>query len=277
MAVTTSQQIAEYFQQFQNVEVTFNSEVTRAIDLNTTQVFLKCLGRQWPCIVYSSSLAEAKVIVNTGGEFNETVRKANNLVSLRYSFLQRDKSGPLAFFVAARIGGFAPYGTQRPDLSFVTLTYTQRPPDDLIVILGQLLEANINSTRRREERITMTADNAARVGLRAKETIVEIAGVPRHCIIRDISFSGAKVIVLGIAKLLVDKPALLHLELEDPSEKLRIPGTVIRFEAVEGRSDIAAFAIRFDDQRVPMRYKLRITGYLKSTRKKSGGCDAATG
>ncbi len=277
MPVTTSQQIAGYYAQFQNVEVTFNKEVTRATNLNTKQVFIKCLGYQWPCIIYSTSLSEAKVIVKTGGSFNETVRKANNLVSLRYCFVQRDKGDPLAFFVSARISGYTPYDKQRKDLSFVTLSYTQRPPDDLIEIIGQLLEAGVNSRKRSEERVTMTADTTARLGLRAKETTIEIAGVPRRCIVRDVSFSGAKVIVLGIARYLVDKPALLHLDLVEPQEKLQIPGTVVRFEPVEGRSDIAAFALRFDDDKVPIAYKMRLSNLLKTIKNKhkSGGSHAA--
>ncbi len=277
MPVTTSQQIAGYYAQFQNVEVTFNKEVTRATNLNTKQVFIKCLGYQWPCIIYSTSLSEAKVIVKTGGSFNETVRKANNLVSLRYCFVQRDKGDPLAFFVSARISGYTPYDKQRKDLSFVTLSYTQRPPDDLIEIIGQLLEAGVNSRKRSEERVTITADTTARLGLRAKETTIEIAGVPRRCIVRDVSFSGAKVIVLGIARYLVDKPALLHLDLVEPQEKLQIPGTVVRFEPVEGRSDIAAFALRFDDDKVPIAYKMRLSNLLKTIKNKhkSGGSHAA--
>ncbi|TVR30773.1 MAG: PilZ domain-containing protein [Spirochaetaceae bacterium] len=277
MPVTTSQQIAGYYAQFQNVEVTFNKEVTQATNLNTKQVFIKCLGYQWPCIIYSTSLSEAKVIVKTGGSFNESVRKANNLVSLRYCFAKRDKGDPLAFFVAARISGYTPYDKQRKDLSFVTLSYTQRPPDDLIEIIGQLLEAGVNSRKRSEERVTMTADTTARFGLRAKETTIEIAGVPRRCIVRDVSFSGAKVIVLGIARYLVDKPALLHLDLVEPQEKLQIPGTVVRFEPVEGRSDIAAFALRFDDDKVPIAYKMRLSTLLKTikSKHKSGESNAA--
>ncbi len=268
MPVTTSQQIAHYYEQFQNVEVTFNKEVIKATLLNPKGVFLKCLGYQWPCILYSTSFTGAKVVVSTRGSFNEVVRKANNLVSLRFSFLQGEKADPLSFFVSARVAGYSPYGKNRPDVFFVTLNYTQRPPDDLIEIVGQLLEANSNAKRRREERIVLTADSAPKLGIRAKEAQIEIGGVPRRCIIRDLSFSGAKVIVLGIAKMLVDKEAVLHLQLVEPQETIRIAGKVVRFEPVEGRSDISAFAMQFNDDTLPMKYKLRINNYLKSQKKK---------
>lgn len=268
MPVTTSQQIAHYYEQFQDVEVTFNKEVIKATLLNPKGVFLKCLGHQWPCIVYSTSFAEAKVIVSTRGSFNDLVRKANNLVSLRFSFHQGEKADPLSFFVSAKLVGYAPYGQNRPDIAFVSLTYTQRPPDDLIEIVGQLLDANSNAKRRREERIVLTVDSARKLGIRHKEAQVEIAGVPRRCIVRDLSFSGAKVIVLGIAKMLLDKDAVLQLQLTEPPESIKIPGKVIRLEPVEGRSDISAFAMHFDEDAVPVKYKLRINNYLRTQKKK---------
>ena len=272
MPVTTSQQIARYYDQFQKTEVTFTKEVIRAILLNPKQVYLKCLGYQWPCIIYATSMSEARVIVNMQKSLKESLQKANNLVSLRFCFVQRDKTDPLSFFVSAKISGFTPYGKDKPDLFFLTLSYTQRPPDDLIEVLGQMLEANLNSSKRKTDRIVVTADSAKRLGLRAKETQIIIDGVPRRAIIRDLSFSGAKVIILGIAKFLVDKDAVLRVDLLDPPESIDITGKVVRYEPVEGRPDIAAFAVLFDEAQVPMKYKLRINNYLKYVKlKKTAG------
>ncbi|WP_455382862.1 PilZN3 domain-containing protein [Salinispira pacifica] len=269
MSITTSQQIARYYDQFSTVDVTFTKEVIRATLLYPKQVFLKCLGYQWPCIVYASSMVGARVVVNRQGSFNETVRKANNLVSLRFSFLQRDKADPLTFFVAAKITGYTPYGPQKPDLTFLSLQYTQRPPDGLIEILGELLEANVNSTKRKEERVVVTIDSMRKIGIKSKETTVLIQGVPRRGIIRDLSFSGAKVVIFGIAQFIVNREATLKLELEEPDDVLELPGKVVRFEPVEGRNDIAAFAIQFAEDRIPMKYKLRINNYLKTFRVKA--------
>jgi hypothetical protein len=268
MSITTSQQIARYYEQFSDIDVTFTKEVIKATLLYPKQVFLKCLGYQWPCIVYSSSMVGARVVVNLHSSFHETVRKAKSLVSLRFSFLQRDKADPVTFFVAAKITGYTPYGPQKPDLTFVTLQYTQRPPDGLIEILGELLEANVNSQKRKEDRVFLTVDSMRKLGFRGKDTTVMVQGVPRRCILRDLSFSGAKVVIFGIAQFIMNRDAILKLELDDPPETLDIPGRIVRFEAVEGRTDIAAFAIQFAEDKVPMQYKLRINNYLKTFRVK---------
>lgn len=263
MAVTTSQQISRYYNQFQNAEVTFTKEVIKATMLYPKQVYLKCLGYQWPCILYSSSMSGAKVLASVRSSLKDALQQSKNVVSLRFSFLQQDKADPLTFFVAARVVGQTPYGSANPELSFVQLQFTQRPPDDLIEILGSLLEAGINAQRRREERIIMNPDSVKKLGLVPKGTQLLVANVPRKCILRDLSFSGAKVIIHGVAQFLLNKPALLHVEFDDPSETIEIVGKIIRFEPVQGRTDIAAFALLFHEGNTPIAYKMRINAYLR--------------
>ncbi|MFO7781843.1 MAG: PilZ domain-containing protein [Spirochaetia bacterium] len=266
MAISTSQQIARYYQQYSDVDVTFTKDVIKATLLHPKQVFLKCTGYQWPIVVYSASMTGAKIIANMKTSLSEAVKKSNNMVSLRLSFLQRDKADPLSFFVGARIAGYTPYGKEKPELYFLTLTYTQRPPDDLIEILGRLIDANTSSARRKEERIPVTADSARAMGLNHKDAMVYIDGVPRRCIVRDVSFGGAKVVILGVAKFLVNKQANLRLTLTETDEEVDVPATVVRFEAVEGRSDIAALALQFDTETIPMKYKLMISVFLNSSK-----------
>lgn len=275
MPVTTSQQISRYYQQYHAIEVTFTKEVIKATHLYSKQVYIKCLGYHWPCIVYSSSMSGAKVIVNITSSLRDALKKSNNMISLRFSFLQPDKTDALAFFVSSKIAGSSPYGEKNPELSFATINFTQRPPDDLIEILGELLDANVNSRKRSEERIMVTSDSLRKLGLGTKGALLTIEQVPRKCIIRDLSFSGAKVIIVGLAKFLVNRSAVLRLQLADDEGHIELVGTVVRFEAVEGRTDIAAFAIQFDEDKIPISYKLKINAFLRTIKAKpTRGADA---
>ncbi|MDA3950795.1 MAG: PilZ domain-containing protein [Spirochaeta sp.] len=280
MAVTTSQQISRYYNEFQNVDVTFTKEIIRALLLNTKQVFLKSLGYQWPCIIYSSSMTGAKIITTMQPSLKETLQKSKNSVSLRYSFIQREKSDPLAFFVSAKIAGISPYGDTAKGLSFLNLVFTQRPPDDLIERLGNILEANIASQRRSEERIIVTPDSAKKIGLASKGAHIVVDNVPRKALLRDISFSGTKIIMPGIPKFLVNKTASISIDFEDPAETLYLVGTIVRYESVEGRSDIAAFAVKYAEESIPMAYKMRLSNYLrtiKTTQKAPTPTDSGSG
>ena len=266
MAITTSQQISKYYETFKTIDVTFTKEVIKTTALQPQQVCLKCVGEQWPCVIYSTSFVGAKILASAKGSLSERIKSANNMVSLRFSFKFTDKSDPLAFFVSGKVAGFSPYAQSNGDLQFITIQYTQRPPDDLIEILGRLLEANVNSSRRRDERILLTADAMRRINLLSKNSFVFIQGVPRKCILRDISFSGAKTILVGLAKFLVGRECLLRMDFDDPREALDIKGKIVRYEDVEGRKDLAAIAIQFDSQQVPMNYKLHVNDYVNQVR-----------
>jgi hypothetical protein len=108
------------------------------------------------------------------------------------------------------------------------------------------------------------------IGLLSKNSVIFVQGVPRKCIIRDLSFFGAKIIIVGLARFLVKKECLLRLELEEPREILDIKGTIVRNEDVEGRKDLAAVAIHFDEAAVPLSYKMHINDYLGQTRQGQG-------
>jgi hypothetical protein len=262
MSITTSQQIAKWYELYKTIDVTLTKEIIKTTGFEPRRVYLKCVGEQWPCVVYSTSFVGAKIVASSKPILIDKIKRANNIVSLRFSFRIEEKSDPVAFFVTARVTGFAPYTQSAGDLQFMTLEYTQRPPDDLIDIMGKLLEANINSTRRREERILLTPDSMRRINLLTKNAVVFVQGVPRKCIVRDLSFSGAKIIIVGLAKFLVEKECLLRLEMDEPREFLDIKGAIVRHEDVEGRKDLAAMAIHFDESIVPMSYKLHINDYL---------------
>lgn len=262
MAINTSQQISRYYNAYSDREITFTKEVIRATRLYTKQVHLKCLGYQWPCIIYSSSMQQAKIIVNMTDSLKAALSKSKSIVSLRFSFLQSDKVDPVSFFVSARITGFTPYSKEQKNLSFLSLGFSQRPPDGLIEVLGSLLEAHQNSANRSEERIQVNEQTAATLGFRMKGVQLFVQGVPRKCILRDVSFGGAKVIIMGVPKFLLNKESVLRIPSTEGNETIDVPGAVIRFEPVEGRSDIAAFAMQFDKDRVPVSYKLRLSEYM---------------
>ncbi|MFO7850035.1 MAG: PilZ domain-containing protein [Spirochaetia bacterium] len=267
MPILTNQQISNYYEQYKDVEVTFTKEVIRATGLLTKMIYLKGLGYQWPCIIYSCSMSGAKVIASITPEVYEQIREANNLVSLRFAFEDADKSDPVLFFVSAKVNGYNPYDKEKPNLNFVSLEFTKRPANDLIAILGQILDAATNSKKRSEERITLDVQTVKKLGLKNKGAKLFVQQVPRNCIVRDVSFSGAKVIIAGVAKFLIDKEVTLQLETVN-NNVFSIKGESVRYEAVEGRKDLAAIAVKYHEDKVPMEYKMLINDYLKQLKKK---------
>ncbi|MDR2759086.1 MAG: pilus assembly protein PilZ [Spirochaetaceae bacterium] len=272
MGILNSQRITEYYERYKSIEVTFTKEIIQVTGLIAQQVYLKCIGDFWPCVLFSSSFQGAKVVANIKSGLLEKLRQANNSASLRLCFKNADSNSPVTFFVSTRSQGYAPYGGSK-DVAVFTLQFTQRPPDDLIEIMGRLLDANINSKKRREERIPITTDSVRKLRLISKETISFIQGVPRRCILRDLSFSGAKLIMMGVAKFLVDKESALRIDFDDPQESYLMRGKFIRSEIVEGRKDLLAPVMLFDETLVPMGYKIRLNDFLSQIRVDNRGGD----
>jgi hypothetical protein len=272
MGIITSQKITDYYERYKSIEVTFTKEILQVTGMITQQVYLKCVSDFWPCVVFSSSFQGAKVVVNIKSGIIEKLQQANNSASLRFCFKTPDADAPVTFFVSARSMGYAPYGDSK-DVAIFTLQFTQRPPDDLIEIMGRLLDANVNSSRRREERIVLGSDSIRRLKLLSKETATFIQGVPRRCILRDISFSGAKVIMMGVAKFLVDRDSALRIDFDDPRESFLIKGKFINSESVEGRKELLALSMSFNEAMVPMGYKIRLNEYLSQVRADNRGGD----
>ena len=262
MGVITSQKITTFYEKYKAIDVTFSREIIQVTGLVTQQVYLKAGSDFWPCVIYSGSFQGAKVAANTQSGLINKLQATNNSISLRFCFKTPDRDAPVTFFVSARVAGYAPYGGSK-DVALFNLQYTQRPPDDLIEIIGRVLDANVSSAKRKEERIILIPDTIRKLKIIAKEAAVFIQGVPRRCMFRDISFSGAKIIMVGVAKFLVNREAALRVDFDDPRESFLIKGTFVRSEAVEGRKDLIALAIEFTGP-VPMGYKVRLNEYFGS-------------
>jgi len=265
MGVLLSQKISTYYERFKDIDVTFTKDMIQLTGLITQQIHLKCGNDFWPCVVYTASFSGAKVVANVKTGLIAKLQSTNNFVNLRLCFRAPGETNTVTFFVAARVIATAPYGNSQ-DVNMFTIQFSNRPPDDFIEIMGRILDANVNSAKRKEERIPLTPDNLRRLNIMSTETVVFIEDVPRRCILRDISFSGSKVIMLGVPKFLLDKQGALRLDFNDPRVSYTIKGKFVRAEAVEGKKEMVALGINFDEASVPMGFKIRLNDMLTTIR-----------
>jgi hypothetical protein len=264
MAILTSQKIKDLYNRYRGINVTFSKEVIAVTGLEARQVHIKCVSNFYPCIVYSSSFEQAKVVLSTKSDIFEKLSQANNALSLRYCFKHYSTGEQVTFFIQARSIGYTPYNDS-PDMALFNLQYSQQPPDDFIEIIGRVLDANMNATRRKEERIALTPEIIRKLELLTKDAIVFIEGVPRRCILRDLSFSGAKIVMVGVIKFLEGKNVGLRLDFDDPRESFNVKGRFVHAEPIEGRKDLVAIGIIFQDP-IPMGYKARLSDYLNTVK-----------
>jgi tRNA-binding EMAP/Myf-like protein len=268
MSVITRQTIATYYDKYQNVEIMFSKEVTQNLHLVPRQIYIKCGGDQWPCIINSTSFSLARIIIGTrGGAFKTITKKENENenVSIRFCFAPPD-SDIVSFFVNAHVAEVSKFDGN-PELAIITLIFTQRPPDSLIESIGSIHAARKDADRRSEERIILTEEIRRKLQLDISKTTLSIEKVPRKYILRDISFSGAKVIIVGLAKFLIDKEVILNFAFEDPSVIIQVIGKIVNVESIENRKELLVISIHFDDDKLSLAYKIRLSNYFSTIRK----------
>jgi len=265
MGVLLSQKISVYYDRFKDIEVTYTKEIIQVTGLLTQQVHLKCGNDFWPCVVYTSSFEGAKVVANVKTGLLGKLHGTNNFVNLRFCFKPTGESNTVTFFVAGRVLSSAPYGNSQ-DINLFNIQFTNRPPDDFIEIMGRVLDATVNSSKRKDDRIQITAENVRKLNLFSSESTVFIENVPRRCILRDLSFSGSKIIMMGVAKFLLEKDVILRLDFSDPRESFAIRGKFIRAENVEGKKEMIALGLNFNEATTPMGFKMRINDFLTAIR-----------
>lgn len=266
MGVSTSHQITRYYDYFRDKEIIFTKANLQALKIDPRQIYIKCSGGQWPCIINSTSLQAAKIIIGTAsGAFALIAKKKDLSVSLRFCFM--DPNGdPVHFFVTCTIGDISKYQGS-DELAIVTLNFTQRPPDDLIILIGEFVEVNENYFKRKEERISIDQNSIRKLGLEKEETVISIDNVPRRCILKDLSFGGARVMLVGIPKFLQEKKASLKIVFIDSGETVSISGIIKMADFLPGRKDIAVVHITFDDDYVPLPYKVHINNFITTYKK----------
>jgi hypothetical protein len=265
MSILNTQKIEAYYNTFKGIDITFTKDMIQVTGLITEQVHLKCGSDFWPCVFFSTSFQGAKIVANVKSGLVDKLQKANNSVSLRYCFKNPEDGTPLTFFIAGRVIGLAPYKNSE-DVSLLSVQFTQRPPDDLIEIVGRVFDANVNSSKRKADRIVITTEAQRKLKLLSKETVAYIQKVPRRCILREVAFSNAKVIMVGVAKFIVDKETALRLDFDDPRESFLIKGKFVHSEEVEGKQEMVALAMDYDEHSIPTGYKIRINECLNTVR-----------
>jgi len=262
----SSQLISRYYDIYRDKEITFTKETLHYLRIDPRQIYIKCAGGQWPCIINSTSFQFVKIILGVGsGAITQIKKNPNMPVQVRYCFIQEDNT-PLSFFVNGHVTNIEPFkGTN--ELVLLTVSFTQQPPDDLILRMGQFIDTNENFLNRRDERIIINKEIVRRLNLEKEETIISISGVPRRCILRDLSFGGCKVMCMGVPKFLMDKDSDLKLTFIEPQISFNIPGIVKNAESLEGRKDICIVSIAFNPEQVPMQFKVLINQFLTNNKK----------
>ena len=259
----TAHHLVRLYEEFGETEVTFNAQVIIESGLITSDVRLTIGSHHLPCVLYACSMRGARVIAEISQDTNDLLAHSNSTATLRLGFRQSDEKSPVSFIVPCKVESLSEYNAKKPQVRFATLDFTQKPSDALVGILGSLLEIKANALRRRDQRIVLTPDNMKKIGLLSRESCVAIDGASRRCLLRDLSFGGAKVLLSMFG--LPEGPRRVHLKLQkcEIQDDTVLDGSIVRVEDVEGHDDLVALSIQYSTD-PPISYKQKINSVFTS-------------
>ena len=267
MSINTFYNISNYYDYYRDESVVFTNSNINALKLDPKKVVLKINRIICPCIINTTSMLQATVLVPSKSSILNIIKKNDNhLVNLKYSFLDSNDKD-VEFFVNCSLESIEEY-EHAPSFYKLSLTYTKRPSNELILRLGRFLEINKNYKAFNTDMIDITINALSILGIQKAESMVLIFGVPRKCIIKSLSFSSAIIVAVGVPKYLIDKTSDLTISFIDTFEELTVKGVVSHAEFIEGRKDICKIEIVFNKNTIPISYKAHLNTYFMNYKKK---------
>ncbi|MBN1698431.1 MAG: hypothetical protein JW881_13030 [Spirochaetales bacterium] len=267
------QQLLEYYNNYKDQYIVFNTNVIENLSLLAQKTTLKCVNDNFPCILYITSMIDAKILIQISTAFFEQLKKANSKVSLRLSFRHPDTSKEITFYIHAKVTTYNKYQGNKPDLFFFTLSFLTKPPDDFIDIIGRYINKQTEKEKRIYERIVVRDKNQARMGIQSIEAFLFLDGNAKKCILTEISIFSAKIVIHGTPTEYYNKRIILLMKIDALKEMGEMVGVVERSEEVSKEKGLISLIINFDQDAIPPRYKMWIgecIEIVKLNRKPSG-------
>lgn len=249
-----------YYQMYSDREILFNKNIQESIFLEPQKVFLKIGEDGWNCILYTCSMKNAKIIINLNKNLFEKLRKTHNNAVIKLSFNPPDEKKPVSFNLLTRVQSYKNYSEDDADTYLVILSFIQKPPDFLIGILGQILDQNEKIEKRKEIRIDLNGENLKMFGMKTNNIISVIDNIKRTSLLRNISASGAVILLSGIPKYLINKKIILIVKIKNA--KFNLQGIISRFSKFIEKKALHEFGIQFEKEFIPLDFIKILNDYF---------------
>lgn len=241
-----------FYEKYTDREILFNKNIQESIFLEPKKVFLKIGEDNWNCILYTCSMKNAKVIINLNKDLFEKLRKSHNNVIIKFSFNPPDEKKSVVFNVSAKVQSYKNYDQDDLNTYMVILSFIQKPSDFLIETLGQIIDQNEKIEKRKEIRIDLNEENLKKLGIKTNNITSVIDNIKRVSLLRNISASGAVILLSGIPKYLINKKIILMLKIKNA--KFNLEGIINRFSKFIEKKALHEFGIQFEKEHIPLEF-----------------------
>ncbi len=243
----------------------FTKQVVQTLGLQPKQIYFKYNSEYYPCVIFESSLCEAKIFINIDESTLDMLTSLKTRCFLRFYFIDLSTNIPVAFLAACNVTEYSAYNSTKSEVFLVNVVYINRPPDDLIYRIGSLIETKQYFNLRKEERYKIDDYAIKKMGLGSNFSLVKHDDKLIKMCLRDISLSGCQFLITSNHPL--EKGFFCDVNLNFPKYKrdFTIQGKVVRVEQL-GESVIIAVSVQFADSEIPLEYSTILNNFAKQRR-----------
>jgi len=242
------------YQEYLDTELTYSKEVALGLGVLPADSSLKWAGDLYPCVVHSCSFRAAKVLVRLTASQWKAMESGSKISTLTLTFLQPKNGKKELFQFNGNLQVHQQHGAGEGELSILMgIVFNHRPPEGFLQAHGSYLNLKKEANQRREDRILLNGEMREILGLTSLNTVITVDHIERKCLLRELSYNGARVILTGVAPFLLEKPFVIDIPFTG-SSLYSIPGNIVRAEAVEGQRGLAVIALGYHPDRVPVDY-----------------------
>lgn len=235
--------------------IAFNQNVVSRLGIIYDQVYLKCRDIKVPCAIYSSSMIRAKIIAKLDYSFLNNLRLACSFVTLRLNYIENGSKKETPFCIGSKILHFKKFSLDKPDIYYITLEYVNRPPDELISILGNHILKQLYYQKRAVQRYILNPIITKNSNI--MEQFLFKSGRGKKCILTEISLFSAKIIINGVDNEFLSGDSVLLLIKSAVVEGLgEMVGHIKEVEFLDVKERLYSLVIHFNQDLIPPLYKM---------------------
>jgi len=251
----------DLYDRYKYDEITFSGTIQKSSGIIVREIYLMTEDSKWPCTIISASMTGIKVSANLSAEELPVIGGSAS-IQVHFSFMgMKPYFIPISFYVSYLLAEITNTSISGDDIHLLTMSAAEAPPDFLIRMLGELIGVQTLTTKRAENRITVNTTTADELGLKSTHCRLRIDENWHECSLGDLSFSGCQ-IILNFRNSAAKKKVLLEILFREPDTLFEIPGCVLRFKVMKESGDKAAAGIRFDEDKIPHEYTMRLHNLL---------------
>ncbi|MBN2616834.1 MAG: hypothetical protein JXR64_00835 [Spirochaetales bacterium] len=246
----------EIYKRHNNHDLILNQTVIEKIGLVVEDISFKHGTRKVPCIIYSTSMTKARLLAKIDESFLKQIKEFKNKISLRFTFKEKNKRQNISFSVNSKIVYYEKYECERPEIYFLSIEFTNKPPDDLIEILGNHIEHQLALQKRAIQRYSVEY-SLENEDDKTVENYFFFDGRAKRCIVTEISLFSAKILITGVPGEFKEKhSSMLIMKTKHLQGLGEMMGYIGRVELINKREGLFSVIIIFDQEVIPPVYKM---------------------